>query len=67
MMPPSNSCFFLYASRQISKESNLALFKFTTELSLEAIPISEFNALIWSIFNLDFSPTDKALSPQFNA
>ena len=45
MMPPSNSCFFLYASRQISK-SNLALFKFTTELSLEAIPISEFNALI---------------------
>ena len=67
MMPPSNSCFFLYASRQISKESNLAMFKFTIELSLAAIPISEFNALIWSIINLDFSPTDKALTPQLSA
>ena len=41
----------------------IPLSKSTVELSFDAIPILEFDAQILFKISLDFSPTDKALSP----
>ena len=57
-----NSCFLLYAAKQVFTFIRKILSNKTFEPSFEATPISEFLTLRFTIFKFDFSPTDTALS-----
>ena len=62
--PPRNSCFLLYAVKQVLTFSSVIFFEKKFELSLEATPIKEFFIITLFELNFDCSPTEMALSPQ---
>ena len=55
----------MYASKHVLTLLMLAVESLTIELSFDAIPILALSAIISPKLINDFSPTDKALSPQF--
>ena len=61
-MPPKNSCFFLFASKQICVFLIFKLSIDIVELSFVDKPIVEFKTRRLDSFTVDFSPTDNALS-----
>ena len=63
IIPPENSCFFLYEEMQTSTFLIFPFNTFVFELSFEAIPIIELFIITFSISTLEVSPTEIALSP----